>query len=73
MQEPNDGQWEATGNAKWKKALQELGIDNTDTGLAPPTMDIELEGLENNWKRFTRFTNSEKCYHCALRGSSKSR
>ena len=28
-----------------KKALQELGIDSTDTGLAPPAMDVELEGL----------------------------
>ena len=37
------GQWEATGDAKWKRALQELGIDSTGTGLAPPSMDIELE------------------------------
>ena len=40
------GQWETTGDAKWKNALQELGIDNADTGLAPPTMDVELGGLQ---------------------------
>ena len=40
------GQWEATGDAKWKKAFQQLGIDSADNGLAPPTVDVELEGLE---------------------------
>ena len=64
-------QWEANGDVKWKKAIQELGINSTDTGLAPPAMDVELEGLEQVGSDSQSPRNPETYYHCALRSSSE--
>lgn len=42
-----DAEWEYHNGPKWQKAIAELGIDRTDTGLAaPPPMSAEVEGLE---------------------------